>query len=794
MCVCVCVCAMVRFEVQHENLTCISPILFSCIYGVILCAQFSSLMAPSVQAVNVGRSAATEIFNAINRVPEIDAMSEEKGTKWDKATGAIEFRNVVFAYPSRPSQLIFRDFNLKIKAGDSVALVGPSGSGKSTISKLLLRFYDPIGGAILADNVPLTELNLKWWRTNIGYVQQEPSLFPGTLRQNIAMGKHTEDEEEVSEEEVVAAAKAASAHDFIMDLPDQYDTFFSGASVQLSGGQMQRIAIARALIRRPLILVLDEATSALDAASEKSVQQALEKIRSQRKITTVTVAHRLSTIMDSDQIAVIDNGSIQQLGTQNELLEEGGTYGLLCKDQGITAKNVDADVAAPESKGGEAAVVVQEMALPAGDEKDIEAAAPSPEKEEPEEEEDEEVEEEASIIRLWQYNRADAWYVVLGVIGAAVVGALPPCEGILFAELTANFFTLTSEEMREVNPPLCYMFLILAGASLLGNMAMGCGLSVSGYRLTRRMRCLVFEKIMRHGMGWFDFPEHSTGELTIRLEEDADAVSKVTGWSLGQQIQVYVSLIVGLIICLIFSWQIGLVALACVPVIMFAGVIQAMCTKFTVVHQEGIPPATILEQGLRQMALVQAYGVQTDVCDQYCDALVPDAKGKLRKGRVAGLVFGVSQFAIFGTFGLIFYVGIELMINQKVTFTDFFASLLAVMFSAIAIGQTTVDFTSNHKGLAAAARMFKIVDEPSDDDDPTLTTGDKPDSVVGHVAFKSVGFAYPTRKEHPVYYASEDRDGFTVDIGAKKSIAFVGRSGKVSFMCHVLKNLWIVSH
>ena len=208
------------------------------IYGIILCAQFFALMSPGIQAVNLGRTAAVEIFDAISRQPSIDGFSDE-GIKPDDYDGSVEFRNVVFAYPSRPSNVIFNNFNLRIEPGSAVALVGPSGSGKSSIARLLLRLYDPLAGQVLAGNVPLVDLNLKWWRSRIGYVPQEPSIFPGSIRDNIACGKQTIGEK-VSEEEVIAAAKAACAHEFIMDLPDGYDTFYSGSSIQLSGGQIQR--------------------------------------------------------------------------------------------------------------------------------------------------------------------------------------------------------------------------------------------------------------------------------------------------------------------------------------------------------------------------------------------------------------------------------------------------------------------------------------------------------------------------------------------------------------------------
>lgn len=268
-------------------------------------AQFFSLMTPGVRAINLGRQAAVDIFEAINREPDINPASED-GETLNSFEGALDFDNIMFAYPSRPNDIIFNGLKLNVEPGTSVALVGPSGSGKSTVSKLLLRLYDPLGGEVLADGVPLKALNLKWWRSQIGYVPQEPSLFPGTLRDNIAMGK-PEDSGPATDEEVIAAAKAACAHEFIMDLPDSYNTFYNGASIQFSGGQMQRLgkcfedhlpiytpltnnsslsiffplilAIARAIIRNPKILLLDEATSALDSSSEKTVQDAIENIR-----------------------------------------------------------------------------------------------------------------------------------------------------------------------------------------------------------------------------------------------------------------------------------------------------------------------------------------------------------------------------------------------------------------------------------------------------------------------------------------------------------------------------------
>jgi len=200
-----------------------------------------------------------------------------------------------------------------------VALVGPSGAGKSTIVDLLARFYDPTGGRITVDGVDLNEFNIRSLRSRLGIVTQEAILFHDTVRANIAYGR-----EGVSQEEIEAAARAANAHDFIMAMPEGYDTILGERGTRLSGGQRQRIAIARAILRDPAILILDEATSALDSEAERQVHDAIERLQSGR--TTFVIAHRLSTVQNADQILVVRDGRIVEHGRHAELLRAGGAY------------------------------------------------------------------------------------------------------------------------------------------------------------------------------------------------------------------------------------------------------------------------------------------------------------------------------------------------------------------------------------------------------------------------------------------------------------------------------------
>jgi ABC-type multidrug transport system fused ATPase/permease subunit len=675
------------FFSDDENCRVTGASVMCCIYGVILCVTFIGLMTPGITAINVGRQAAVEVFDTISREPTIDPSSTTTGMKLKEVQGKIEFRRIFFYYPSRPNKPVFYNFNLEIEPGQSVALVGPSGSGKSTIAKLLLRFYDPKDGDVLVDGVPLRELNVAWWRSKVGYVSQEPRLFPGTIRDNIALGKGAGEEEmAATDEEIIAAAKAACAHDFIMELPEGYSTFYSGTSVQLSGGQMQRIAIARAIIRNPRLLVLDEATSALDSTSERHVQEALANVRKLKRMTTVTIAHRLSTIIDSDQIAVLTQGSISELGDHKSLMEKGGIYALLCQSQGITADfSTTTDLTQAPSTGG----TVEVVQAPSKDglvEVTEEQPKPAQEKED---DLDELVEVEmAPMSKIWRHVGSDGIYTIIGLLGSVIIGALSPCESILTAQIVTTFYTYPPEEMLEANRKWILRFFYFALAAFVGNLMVGIGLSRSGTRLAGKMRRIAFSAILRRSMGWFDEPENTTGELTTLLGRDAEAVSGLTGIELGYRVRVISSLTTGVVVALLYSFQIGLIAIACVPMIMIAGVVQVICMrrKFAV-ETDDLSPPTILEQGLRGIASVQAYNLQTKVGDDYAKALEPESAGKVKRGAVAGLVFGFSQCAIFISFALVFYVGTDLLVEVEINFLEFFTALLAVMFGALGASQ-----------------------------------------------------------------------------------------------------------
>ncbi|EFR01322.1 leptomycin B resistance protein pmd1 [Nannizzia gypsea CBS 118893] len=293
---------------------------FLCISCVIFGSQSAGIVFSFSPDMGKAKSAAADFKRLFDRVPTIDIESPD-GEKLDTVEGTIEFRDVHFRYPTRPEQPVLRGLNLTVKPGQYIALVGPSGCGKSTTIALIERFYDTLSGGVYIDGKDISRLNVNSYRSHLALVSQEPTLYQGTIRDNVLLGV---DRDDVPDEQVFAACKAANIYDFIMSLPDGFGTVVGSKGSMLSGGQKQRIAIARALIRDPKVLLLDEATSALDSESEKVVQAALDAAAKGR--TTIAVAHRLSTIQKADVIYVFDQGRIVESGTHHELLQNKGRY------------------------------------------------------------------------------------------------------------------------------------------------------------------------------------------------------------------------------------------------------------------------------------------------------------------------------------------------------------------------------------------------------------------------------------------------------------------------------------
>ena len=331
----------------------VSFIIF-CMFGVVVFVVYRAAVLKEQGAMTVGEITAfvafsimigasiagipeqiTTLLKAVGATERLMDLHDEAAEPLEVAQvkqrielqGRIAFRDVAFHYASRADLPVLREVSFTAEPGQRIALVGPSGAGKSTIASLVLRFYDPVSGAILIDGRPASEYPLTALRDRMAIVPQEVLLFGGSIRENIAYGKP-----DASDAEIEAAARKANAHDFIASFPEGYKTIVGERGIQLSGGQRQRVAIARAVLKDPAILILDEATSALDSESERLVQEALEQLMKGR--TSIVIAHRLSTIRDADRILVLDKGVVAESGTHEELIANAnGLYSSLSRLQ-----------------------------------------------------------------------------------------------------------------------------------------------------------------------------------------------------------------------------------------------------------------------------------------------------------------------------------------------------------------------------------------------------------------------------------------------------------------------------
>jgi len=303
--------------------------LTSFVFYALFLAGSSSMVASAMTQLVTASGVCERLFELMDYEPLIKnygGISDIKSLK-----GMVEFKDVSFCYPNKQEVYVLKTLNLTIQAGEVVALVGSSGGGKTTIANLIERFYDPKSGEILIDGVDIRKYDLKALHQRIGHVPQEPSLFSGTIEENITYGLDS-----YTQEQVDKATKLANCYDFIHDkslFPKGFQTFVGERGMKLSGGQKQRIAIARALIKEPKILVLDEATSALDAENEFHVQKAIEGLMHQKDMTMIVIAHRLSTIINCKRIIVICEGKIAEEGRHDELIEINGVYKNLVERQ-----------------------------------------------------------------------------------------------------------------------------------------------------------------------------------------------------------------------------------------------------------------------------------------------------------------------------------------------------------------------------------------------------------------------------------------------------------------------------
>ncbi|OLN88148.1 Leptomycin B resistance protein pmd1-like protein 1 [Colletotrichum chlorophyti] len=746
----------------------------------------------------------------------IDAPQPNTGELKEPQVSAnkdIEFKNVTFAYPSRPHVKVLDGLDLTIEAGKVTAIVGPSGSGKSTVVGLIERWYtlqdqyvisktvekdkmkeaqkkknkkkgsndsddendmpEPeqtgpaieLKGSITTSGHPLDDIDLKWWRSQIGLVQQEPFLFNDTIFKNVAyglVGSQWENESEERKRELVKeACQESFADEFIDRLPDGYDTQVGDSGAKLSGGQRQRIAIARSIVRKPKIVILDEATSAIDVRGERIVQAALDKVSQNR--TTITIAHRLSTIKRADRIVVMKKGKIVEQGTHESLLEDddGVYYGLVHAQKLSLGDQID-DVDGGNKEEDMGTILDREKSA-ALSEVDITRHKTEPANRNLFQ----------SFFRLLYEQRSRWLLCILTVVFAACAAVGTPMQAWLFAKVIVVFNPMNSpEQIRRDSNFWSLMWVVLAIGLGLSYFLMGFVACSLAYFISSAYRREYFEAVLFQKTSFYDEEENAHGSLTARMAGDPKQLEELLGINMAMVYVAIFNFVGAVCIAFAFSWKLALVAL-CVtmPIGLASGYLRF---KYEIEFDK-MNAAVFAEsskfaaESIGAFRTVSALTLEDLTCSRYEALLKGHVGDAFRKARWTSFVFGFSDSVSMACQALIFWYGSRLLASGEVSPTAFFVCLMAVIQGAESAGQSLSIAPNAAQVTAASNRIINMRQSRNQDMVPANETIPDTDGGV-QIELRDIHFKYPTR-DVSVF------KGLSLTIEKGQFAALVGPSG-----------------
>ncbi|OVA08306.1 ABC transporter [Macleaya cordata] len=732
----------------------------ACFFGVNVGGRGLALSLSYFAQFAQGTVAAGRVFEIIDRVPEIDPYNiEGKTLSISGVRGRIVFKDVSFAYPSRPTAQILQSLNLIVPPSKTLALVGPSGGGKSTTFALIERFYDPTQGMISLDGHDLRTLQVKWLRDQIGMVGQEPVLFATTILENVMMGHQN-----ATKKEAVSACIAANAHNFISALPQGYDTQVGERGIQLSGGQKQRIALARAMVKNPRILLLDEPTSALDPESEALVQQAIDKISIGR--TTLVIAHRLSTVRNAHTIVVISHGSIVDIGDHNQLMGRPGPYLNLVKLASQTMPNSDPKqnhigYFSTYDRSIESDISKQMNIKPMQEEgRDEEAQKQKPKP------------RNIQLWEIWKLQRPELLLLLLGFLLGMHGGAILSIFPLILGQALEIYF---NDDPSKIERDVGFLCLALVGLgfgcviTMIGQQGL-CGWA--GTKLTKRVRNLLFQSILKQEPGWFDLDENSTGVLVSRLAMDCVSFRSVLGDRFSVLLMGLGSAVVGLIISFSLDWRLTLLAAALTPFTLGASYLSLIINIGPRLDNSSYAKASnIAASAVSNIRTVTTFSAQERLVYSFDQALSEPKKKSVKRSQILGLALGFSQGSMYGAYTLTLWFGAYLIKKDLASFGEVYKIFLILVLSSFSVGQLAGLAPDTSSASTVVPAVFDIINRrPLIDGDQNK--GKKIEgSTPFNVEFKKVTFWYPSRPEVIVL-----RD-FSLKVKGGSMVAIVGGSG-----------------
>ncbi|KAG2676656.1 hypothetical protein I3760_12G063700 [Carya illinoinensis] len=730
---------------------------FTTMLNVVISGLSLGLAAPDITAFVRAKTAAYPIFEMIER-DTMSKTSSKTGQKLGRLEGHIQFKNVSFSYPSRQDVVIFNNLCLDIPPGKVLALVGGSGSGKSTVISLIERFYEPLSGEILLDGHDIRGLDLKWLRQQIGLVNQEPALFATTIRENILYGK-----DDATLEEITRAAKLSEALSFINNLPDRFETQVGERGIQLSGGQKQRIAISRAILKNPSILLLDEATSALDAESEKSVQEALDRVMVGR--TTVVVAHRLSTIRNADVIAVVQGGEVIETGNHEELISNpNSAYASLVQLQESGTMQRYPSLGRPPSLRFSRELSRTTASFGASFRSDKESVgrfgADGGETVKS---------KRVSAKRLYSMVGPDWVYGAVGTLCAFIAGAQMPLFALGVSQALVSYYMdwdTTRHEVKKITLLFCGAAFITVIVHAIEHLSFG----IMGERLTLRVREMMFSSILRNEIGWFDDTNNTSSMLSSRLESDATLLRTIVVDRSSILLQNVGLVVASFIISFILNWRITLVVIATYPLIICGHISEKIFMKGYGgnLSKAYLKANMLAAEAVSNVRTVAAFCAEDKILDLYARELIEPSRRSFVRGQISGIFYGICQFFIFSSYGLALWYGSVLMGKGLASFKSVMKAFFVLIVTALAMGETLAMAPDLLKGNQMVASVFEVMDRKTE---VLGDVGEELMTVEGTIEFRGVQFSYPSRPEVIIF------KDFNLRVRSGKSMALVGQSG-----------------